>query len=63
MQVGDLVKYVSPNNRWAHPYEKWRGIIIEEIPGTDGIKIVRWTNGQQQGLREMNLEVVCRRKN
>jgi len=63
MQVGDLVKYVSPNNRWEHPYEKWRGIILREIPGTDENKVVLWTNGTQQCLKRMNLEVICRQKN
>ena len=58
MKVGDLVKYVSPGNRWEHRWEKWRGIILREIPGTDGIKVVLWTNGEQQGLKRMNLEVI-----
>ena len=58
MKVGDLVKYVSPNDRWEHDYEKWRGIMLREIPGTDEIKVVLWTNGEQQGLKRMNLEVV-----
>ena len=58
MKVGDLVKYVSPGSRWAHPFEKYRGVILREIPGTDENKVVLWTNGQQQCLKKMNLEVV-----
>ena len=58
MKVGDLVKYVSPNGRWDHPFENWRGVIIRCIDGTDENKVVRWQNGQTQSLRAMNLEVV-----
>ena len=58
MKVGDLVKYVSPGSRWDHPFEKYRGVILREIPGTDENKVVLWTNGQQQCLKKMNLEVV-----
>ena len=58
MQVGDLVRYVSPNNRWDHPFEKWRGVILREIPGTEKNKVVHWQNGQVQSLQAMNLEVV-----
>lgn len=62
MKVGDLVKYVSPNNRWEHPFEEWRGIILREINGTDQIKVVMWTDGKQQSLPARNLEVVCERR-
>lgn len=58
MRVGDLVRYISPNSRWDHPFEKWRGIILREIPGTDQIKVIRWTNGEMQSLPARNLEVV-----
>ena len=58
MRVGDLVKDVSPNNRWAHRFEDWRGIILREINGTEQIKVVMWTDGKQQSLPARNLELV-----
>ena len=59
MRVGDLVRYVSPNNRWhAEPYKNHLGIILREIPGTDQRKVIRWTNGEMQSLPARNLEVV-----
>ena len=59
MQVGDLVKYVSPNSRWEHPFGNWRGIILRCIPGRDQRKVVRWQNGETHSYPAMNLEVVC----
>ena len=58
MQVGDLVRYVSPGNRWDHPFENWQGIILRAIAGTEQVKVVRWTNGQTQSLPARNLEVI-----
>ena len=60
MQIGDLVRYVSPNNRWhdADLYKNYLGIILREIPGTEQIKVVRWTSGEMQSLPARNLEVV-----
>ena len=58
MHVGDLVRYVSPNSRWDHPFENWRGIILREIPGTEQIKVIHWQNGNVQSLPARNLEVV-----
>ena len=58
MKVGDLVKYVSPNGRWEHTYENWRGIIFRCIPGTDEVKVVHWQNGLVDSYPARNLEVV-----
>ena len=58
MKRGDLVKYKSPNGRWDHPYEQWRGIIIRCIAGTDQVKVVRWQSGMIQSLPARNLEAV-----
>ena len=61
MKRGDLVKYKS---RWScdrpyeHLFEAWRGVILDCIPGTDQIKVVRWQTGLVQALPAKSLEIV-----
>ena len=57
MKQGDLVKYVSPGNRWDNIWDK-PGIIIRCIPGTDERKVVIWSSGGQSCLPAINLEVI-----
>jgi hypothetical protein len=37
MKVGDLVRY--KDEKWQH----WVGIVIREIPGTQEVRVVKWT--------------------
>ncbi len=42
MKVGDLVKY-RETTEWPQ-WEQYIGVIVKEIPGTEKVKVVRWTN-------------------
>ena len=57
MKIGDLVKYVSPNDRWSDVWTQ-PGIILRCIPGTDECKVVRWTTGEMGSYPARNLEII-----
>ena len=50
MKVGDLVRYCDGG---------WIGVVIREIPGTAGYKIVMWNNDMNpQSVERKYLRVV-----
>ena len=57
MQIGDLVRYVSPHSRWDGAWKE-PGIIVRCIPGTDQRKVVHWSTGTTGSYPARNLEVV-----
>jgi hypothetical protein len=57
MQVGDLVKYISPSGRWDDAWKEV-GIIVRCIPGTDKRKVVKWCTGTHGCYPARNLEVL-----
>ncbi len=54
MKVGDLVKYRTTSD--------WLGLIVQEIPGNNKVKVVEWwhrSGGRDRGsYREEQLELV-----
>jgi hypothetical protein len=57
MEVGELVRYKSPRDRWNN----WKdscGIIIRCIPGTDKRKVVHWSSGMRSSYPQRELEVL-----
>jgi len=57
MQVGDLVKYISPYGRWDDATNSV-GIIVRCVPGTDKRKVVEWSTGTHGCYPARNLEVI-----
>jgi len=57
MQVGDLVKYVSPSGRWDNDWNEV-GIVIKCIPGIANYTLVRWSKSEPSTLPARNLEVI-----
>ncbi len=59
MKVGDLVRYTPAgvfDSAWAH----WVGIIIDEVPGTERVKVVMWNrdNNVKTNTREYDLKII-----
>ena len=56
MKVGDLVRYYNKNNPsewdWMH------GIVTKQIPGTDEVQIIRWTDGSFGSYPKRKLKVL-----
>ena len=54
MKVGDLVKYRTTSD--------WLGLIVQEIPGSNKVKVIEWwhrSGGRDRGsYREKDLELV-----
>ncbi len=61
MQVGDLVKYVSPSGRWDNDWNEV-GIVIKCIPGIANYTLVRWGKSEPSTLPARNLEVISERR-
>jgi hypothetical protein len=61
MQVGDLVKYVSPSGRWDNDWNEV-GIVIKCIPGIANYTLVRWSKSEPSTLPARNLEVISERR-
>jgi hypothetical protein len=40
MRVGDLVRYRASTHHTHH--NDWLGLIVREIPGNDGFKVIEW---------------------
>ena len=64
MKVGDLVRYVSPGNRWNNAHSAW-GVVLKlatDFHGRkDGGVIVYWNSTRTQALvTHMNLEVISK---
>ena len=60
MNIGDLVKYRASTHHTHH--NDWLGLIVREIPGHDGFKVIEWwhrNKGRECGsCRARDLEVV-----
>ena len=64
MQIGDLVKYISSDNRWDDDYNVALGVVVEpevqDFHGRkDGSVLVFWNSaGRRTLVSRRNLEVI-----